>query len=210
MQHRMHDHCLPLSYEHRKPPLTSQPQHQCVCVGLVCVCVCLVWLCVCYCVCVIVCVLGCVLGCVCVLVCVCVSSKDTLITIMLASYPCLMPKTRFTLKSTPNTISLPYSTTALFCPTNPCAKKSTFDFLLRISDFYFLFSATPTGFLFSVCPLTKPPRNLSQILSHRFGEANKDNGIFILTKPLLCQKQSMLVKTPPVSVLLASLATVRV
>ena len=28
MQHRAHDHCLPSSYEHRKPPLTSQPQHQ--------------------------------------------------------------------------------------------------------------------------------------------------------------------------------------
>ena len=71
MQHRTHDHFLPSPYEHRKPPLTPQPQHQphgpafliilsiwletggplcvclvCVCVCLVCVCVCLVRLCV--------------------------------------------------------------------------------------------------------------------------------------------------------------------
>ena len=38
----------------------------------------------------------------------------------------------------------------------------------------------------------------------------KDNGLFSLTKPLLCQKPSTLVKTPPVLRLLATLATVRV
>ena len=138
-----------------------------VCVCAYCVCVCVLSVCVCVCVCVFsVCV------CVCMCVCVCVSSKDTLITTMLASYQCLTTKTRFTLKSTPNTISLPYRTTALSCPTNPRTQKllSTFDFKFLNSIFFF--SATPTGFLFSVCPLTKPPRNLSQILSHRFGEAN--------------------------------------
>ena len=40
--------------------------------------------------------------------------------------------------------------------------------------------------------------------------ASKDNGIFSLTKPLLCQIPTMLVKTLPISALLASLATVRV
>ena len=78
----------------------------------------------------------------------------------------------FTPKSTPNTISLTYSTTVLFRPTNPCATKITFDFLLQISEFYFLFSVEPHGFPLSVCPLMKPPQNLPQKLSHRFGEAN--------------------------------------
>ena len=82
-----------------------------------------------------------------------------------------MSKTRFTLKSTPNTISLPYSTTALSYPTN-LRETITFDFQLRIFEFYFLFSATPTGFLLSVCPLMKPQQNLSQILSHATSAAN--------------------------------------
>ena len=75
MQHRTHDHCLQSSYEHRKPTITPQSQHQShgparlvilpvllemgepmcvclvclvclVCVFSVCVCVCLVYVCV--------------------------------------------------------------------------------------------------------------------------------------------------------------------
>ena len=119
----------------------------------------------------------------------------------------------FTTKSTPNTIYLSYSTTVLFCPTNLCATKTTFDFLLRNSELFFLFSVTPHGFLLSVCPLTKPPRNLSKNNSPTDSEkqtaiASKDNGIFFLTKPLLCQIPTMLVKTPPVSALLTCMFSV--
>ena len=73
MQHRTHDHCLPSSYEHRKPTITPQSQHQshgparlvilpirlemggglCVCVCVFSVCVCVFSVCVCLvCVCV--------------------------------------------------------------------------------------------------------------------------------------------------------------
>ena len=55
-------------------------------------------------------------------------------------------------------------------PTNPRATKIIFDFLLRISVFDFLFSVEPHGFPLSVCPLMKPPRNLPQKLSRRFGK----------------------------------------
>ena len=60
-------------------------------------------------------------------------------------------------KSMPNTISLSYSTTMLFCPTNPPMTKTTFDFLFQNSEFYFHFSVTPPWVSISVCPLTKPP-----------------------------------------------------
>ena len=42
-----------------------------------------------------------------------------------ATHATLNKITRLTQKSMPNTISLSYSTTALFRPTNPCAKKSS-------------------------------------------------------------------------------------
>ena len=129
-----------------------------VCVLSVCVCVCVLSVCVCVCVC-LVCVLS-----VCVLsVCVCVSLRCTnhanTIRVSHTSQksPCLSQK------STPNTISLSYSTTALFHPTNPHMTKITFDFPLRNSEFYFLFSVALHWFLFSVCPLMKPPQNLSKI-----------------------------------------------
>ena len=48
----------------------------------------------------------------------------------------------------PYTISLSYSATVLFCHTNPHAKKITFNFLLRNSEFYFLFLSPPMGFYF--------------------------------------------------------------
>ena len=101
----------------------------------------------------------------------------------------------------------------LFCPTNLRTTKTTFDFLLRNSDFYFLFSVTPHGFLLSVCPLTKPLRNLSKNnsptdLEKQTAIASKDYGIFFLTKPLLCQIPTMLVKTLPVLALLACMFSV--
>ena len=147
----------------------------------------------------------------CVCVCVCVLIAPTL-----AHYSRLMPKNTLHIKFTPNTISQSYSNTALFCPSNPCAKKVTFEFRLRLSVFYFLFSATPTGFLISCLPADEATAKSVTKYSPTDSEKQtavvcKDNGpFFSLTKPSLCQKPSMLVKTPPVLRLLATLATVRV
>ena len=141
-----------------------------LCVCFVCVCVFCVCVCVCVCVyCVCVCVFS-------VCVCVCVYVRIFLGYVNHATPSVLFTPHKnnlhFTPKSTPNTISLAYSTTVLFRPSNPCATKITFEFLLRISEFYFLFSVEPHGFPLSVCPLMKPPRNLPQKLSRRFGEAS--------------------------------------
>ena len=153
--------------------------------------------------------------CVCLCLCVCVSFTDLLITPSLAIHSRLPPKTHFTSKFMPNTISQPYSNTALFCPTNPRVRKVTFEFQLRFSVFYFLFSATPTGFLTFCLPADKATAKSVTKYSPTDSEKQtavdcKDNGLFSLTKPLLCQKLSTLVKTPPVLWLLATLATVRV
>ena len=124
----------------------------------------------------------CLCVCVCVFsVCVCLCiSKDTLIMLVLvtthATHATLNKITCLTQKSMPNTISLSYSTTMLFRPTNPCAKKlpSKFYFEFLYSIFFFLPPPpppppppphpTPHGFLFSVCLLMKPPQNLSKTL----------------------------------------------
>ena len=108
-----------------------------------------------------------------------------------------------------------YSNNALFCPTNLHAKKMTFEFLLRLSVFYFLFSAIPTGFLTFCLPADEATAKSVTKYSPTDSEKQtavvcKDNGFFSLTQPSLCQKPSMLVKTLPVLVLLATLATVRV
>ena len=115
----------------------------------------------------------------------------------------------------PNTISQPYCNTALFRPTNPRVEKVTFGFRLRLSVCYFLFSAIPTGFLTFCLPAdeatVKSVTKYSPTDSEKQTAVDcKDNGLFSLTKPLLCQKLSTLVKTPPVLRLLATLATVRV
>ena len=57
-----------------------------------------------------------------------------------ATHATLNKITCLTQKSTPNTISLSYSTTMLFRPTNPCAKKlpSKFYFEFLYSIFFFL------------------------------------------------------------------------
>ena len=91
----------------------------------------------------------------------------------------------------------------------------TFEFLLRISVFYFLFSATPTGFLTFCLPADEATaksvtKYSPTALEKQTDVVCKDNGLFSLTKPSLCQKTSMLVKTPPVLELLATLTTVRV
>ena len=119
----------------------------CVCV---CACVCVFSVCVC-------------LVCVCVCVCISISLRYANRTntihanTICVNHASQKRNPRFTTKSTPNTISLSYSTIMLFCPTNPHTAKTTFDFPLRNSEFYFLFSVAPHRFLFSVCPVTKPP-----------------------------------------------------
>ena len=93
----------------------------------------------------------------------------------------------------PNTISQPYSNTALFCPTNPRVKKVTFEYLLRLSVFYFLFSAIPTGFLTFCLPADEATAKSVTKYSPTDSEKQtavdcKDNGLFSLTKPSLCKK----------------------
>ena len=95
--------------------------------------------------------------------------------------------------------------TAILCcfalPTR--ARKMTFEFRLRISVFYFLFSATPTGFLTFCLPADEATvKSVTKYsptdLEKQTAIVCKDNGLFSLTKPSLCQKPSTLVKTPPV------------
>ena len=145
------------------------------------------------------CVCVCVFSvCVCVCVCVCIFKRyfNRANTISLftphskkhASHKNLLP-TQFP-KS--------YSNTALFRPTNPCAKKVTFEVLLRLSVFYFLFSSTPTGFLIFCLPADEATaKSVTKYsptdLEKQTAVVCKDNGLFSLTKPLLCQKPCTLV-----------------
>ena len=109
----------------------------------------------------------------------------------------------------PNTISLSYSTTMLFCPTNLLVTKTTFDLQLRNSEFYFLFlSPPPTGFYFCL-PADKATAKSVKNNSHTDSEkqtaiASKDKG-FSLTKLSLCQILATLVKPPHISALLSLL-----
>ena len=93
----------------------------------------------------------------------------------------------------PNTISQPYSNTALFCPTNLRAKKVTFEFLLRLSVFYFLFSAIPTGFLTFCLPAdeatVKSVTKYSPTDSEKQTAVDcKDNGLFFFDKAFALSK----------------------
>ena len=97
------------------------------------------------------------------------------------------------IKFTPNTISQPYSNTALFCPTNPRAKKVTFEFRLRLSVFYFLFSATPTGFLNFCLPADEATAKSVTKYSPTDSEKQtavvcKDNGLFFFDKAFALSK----------------------
>ena len=75
----------------------------------------------------------------------------------------------------------------LSCPTNLCVKKTTLDFPLRISEFYFLFSATPTGFLTFCLPAdeatTKSVTKYSPTDSEKqTAVVCKDNGLCFFDK----------------------------
>ena len=93
----------------------------------------------------------------------------------------------------PNTISQPYCNTALFCPTNPHAKKVIFELLLRFSVFYFLFSATPTGFLTFCLPADEATAKSVTKYSPTDSEKQtavdcKDNGLFFFDKAFALSK----------------------
>ena len=69
----------------------------------------------------------------------------------------------------------------------------TFEFLLRLSVFYFLFSAIPTGFSTFCLPADEATAKSVTKYSPTDSEKQtavdcKDNGLFSLTKPSLCQK----------------------
>ena len=104
----------------------------------------------------------------------------------------------------------PYPTALPRCLALPTACEKN-DFRISTSIFCILLSffCHPHGFLnflfacwrshHEICHKNSPADSEKQI-----AVVCKDNGIFILTKPLLCQKPTTLVKTPPVLVLLAS------
>ena len=81
----------------------------------------------------------------------------------------------------------------LFCPTNPRATKITFDFLLRISEINFLSSAPPPPPPVSIFCLPADEATAKSVTKNSPTDSEKqtsvvckDNGIFSLTKPLLC------------------------
>ena len=76
-----------------------------------------------------------------------------------------------------------------------------FELLLRFSVFYFLFSTIPTGFLTFCLPADKATIKSVTKYSPTDSEKQtavdcKDNGLFSLTKPLLCQKQNKVSQDP--------------
>ena len=91
----------------------------------------------------------------------------------------------------------------------------TFEFLLRFSEFDFLFSSTPTGFLIFCLPADEATVKSVTKYSPTDSEKQtavvcKDNGLFFFDKAFALSKPTTLVKTPPMLVLLATLATVHV
>ena len=81
----------------------------------------------------------------------------------------------------------------LFCPTNPRAKKVIFEFLLRFSVFYFLFSATPTGFLTFCLPADEATaKSVTKYsptdLEKQTAVDCKDNGLFFFDKAIALSK----------------------
>ena len=77
----------------------------------------------------------------------------------------------------------------------------TFEFLLRFSVFYFLFSATPTGFLTFFLPADEATAKSVTKYSPTDSEKQtavvcKDNGFLYLTKPLLCKKNIHVCQDP--------------
>ena len=100
-------------------------------------------------------------------------------------------------------------------PYQPTHEKITFNFLFQFSEFFFLFSDDPRGLLIFCLPADEATaksvtKNFPTDSEKQTAVVCNDNGVFSLTKPLLCQKPTTLVKTPPVSASLASFATVRV
>ena len=117
----------------------------------------------------------------------------------------------------PNTISLSYSTTMLFCPTNQLVTKLLSIFYSEILKSIFFFCRPPpppppppTGFYFCL-PADKATAESVKNNSHTDLEkqtaiASKDKG-FSLTKLSLCQILATLVKPPHISASLTLLTT---
>ena len=126
----------------------------------------------------------------CVCLCVCVYLQDTLIVQTLDRYSRLtQKKLHIKIYSQLNFLILQHYRAVL--PYQPAREKMTFEFLLRFSEFYFLFSATPMGFLISCLPADEATVKSVTKYSPTDSEKQtavvcKDNGRFSLTKPLLC------------------------
>ena len=154
------------------------------------VCVCLVCVCV-FSVCVCVCVFS-----------VCVSLQDTLIAQTLARYSRLMPKKHASHKNLHPT-QFPYPTALPRCFALPtrARQKMTFEFLLRFSEFYFLFSATPTGFLIFCLPADAATAKSVAKYSPTDSDKQtavvcKDNGHFFFDKAFALSKTIHISQVP--------------
>ena len=135
---------------------------------------------------------------------------------VLALHSRLTPKKNTSHKNLPPTQFL-NPTVILRCFALPtrARKKLLSNFYFAFLYSTFLFLPPPQGFLTLCLPADEATAKSVIKYSPTDSEKQtavvcKDNGLFYLTKPLLCQKPSMLVKTPPMLRLLATLATVRV
>ena len=160
----------------------------------------------------------CVLSvCVCVCVCVCVSLRYANRTNTIhANTICVSHASRKNHTSQLNLhpTQFPYPTALLRCSALPTRARqkllSTFHFKILNSIFFFLLPPWVSIFCLPADEATaKSVKNNSPKDSEKqTAVASKDNGIFFLTKPLLCQLLTTLVKTPPASASLTSLAMV--
>ena len=86
-------------------------------------------------------------------------------------------------------------------PYQPAREKVTFDFRLRLSVFYFLFSATPTGFLISCLPADEATAKSVTKYSPTDSEKQtavvcKDNGLFFFDKGFAVSKTTYVSQDP--------------
>ena len=135
-------------------------------------------------------------------VCVCVSLQDTLIVQALAHYSRITPKNTLHIKIyTQHNFPILQQYHAVL-PYQPVREKMTFEFLLRFSVFYFLFSATPTGFLTFCLPADEATVKSVTKYSPTDSEKQtavvcKDNRLFFFDKACALSKETIHVSQDP-------------
>ena len=112
----------------------------------------------------------------------------------LASHSRLPPKTTLHIKNLrPTQFPNPTVIPRCFALPTHARKKVTFEFLLRLSVFYFLFSAIPTGFLTFCLPADKATAKSVTKYSPTDSEKQtavdcKDNGLYFFDKAFALSK----------------------